>query len=51
MMRTDNGEIIDPTYSGNVARFINHSCDPNCITRKWTVQKETAIGIFSRKDI
>ena len=51
MMRTENGEIIDPTYSGNIARFINHSCDPNCVTRKWTVMKETAIGIFSRKDI
>ena len=22
--------IIDAAYGGNVARFINHSCDPNC---------------------
>lgn len=51
MMRTDNGEVIDPTYYGNVARFINHSCDPNCVTRKWTVFKETMVGIFARKDI
>ena len=51
MMRVDNGEVIDPTLYGNVARFINHSCDPNCITRKWTVGKETSIGIFARKDI
>ena len=50
-MRVDNGEVIDPTLYGNVARFINHSCDPNCITRKWTVGKETSIGIFARKDI
>ena len=30
LMRIDNNEVIDPTYSGNIARFINHSCDPNC---------------------
>jgi len=51
MMRTENGEIIDPTSYGNVARFINHSCDPNCETRKWTVGKETSVGIFARRNI
>lgn len=51
MMRTENGEVIDPTYQGNIARFINHSCDPNCITRKWTVMKETMVGIFARREI
>jgi len=51
MMRTENGEVIDPTDYGNIARFINHSCDPNCVTRKWTVFKETSVGIFARRDI
>ena len=51
MMRTEFGEIIDPTSYGNIARFINHSCDPNCVVRKWTVGKETSIGIFARRDI
>ena len=50
-MRTENGEIIDPTTYGNVARFINHSCEPNCETRKWTVGKEISVGIFARRDI
>jgi hypothetical protein len=44
-------EVIDPTKSGNMARFINHSCDPNCETRKWHVKGELCIGIFAKKDI
>ncbi len=27
-------EIISATIKGNVSRFINHSCDPNCETQK-----------------
>ena len=27
-LRTDT--VIDPTMGGNEARFINHSCEPNC---------------------
>ena len=25
-----NGKVIDPFTEGNEARFINHSCEPNC---------------------
>ncbi|GBN87625.1 Histone-lysine N-methyltransferase SETD2, partial [Araneus ventricosus] len=31
-LKTD--EILDATYKGNLTRFINHSCDPNCETQK-----------------
>ena len=27
-----NGRVIDPSVGGNEARWINHSCDPNCET-------------------
>ena len=51
LMGLPRHEVIDPTKNGNMARFINHSCDPNCETRKWHVKGELCIGIFAKKDI
>ena len=51
MMRLSSKEVIDPTFRGNMARFINHSCDPNCETRKWNVRGEIEVGIVAIKDI
>lgn len=44
-------EIIDATRKGNRARFINHSCRPNCETQKWMIDGETCICIFALCDI
>ncbi|GMH31637.1 hypothetical protein Nepgr_033481 [Nepenthes gracilis] len=44
-------ESIDATRKGSLARFINHSCQPNCETRKWTVLGEIRVGIFAKHDI
>uniref|UniRef100_A0A8D8P4B3 [histone H3]-lysine(36) N-trimethyltransferase n=1 Tax=Culex pipiens TaxID=7175 RepID=A0A8D8P4B3_CULPI len=43
--------IIDATTKGNISRFINHSCDANAETQKWTVNGELRIGFFSTKYI
>lgn len=42
---------VDAEPGGNLARFINHSCDPNCDTRKIAVDGNTRIGIFSNQHI
>ena len=30
LFSVDKRKVIDATFGGNEARFINHSCDPNC---------------------
>ncbi|XP_063975410.1 histone-lysine N-methyltransferase NSD2 isoform X2 [Diachasmimorpha longicaudata] len=47
----DNYRTIDAEPKGNLSRFMNHSCQPNCETQKWTVNGDTRIGLFALKDI
>jgi hypothetical protein len=51
LMEISKKEVIDPTSKGNLARFINHSCEPNCETQKWHVLGEICVGIFTLRDI
>ncbi len=46
-----NGEVLDGTLKGSDARFVNHSCDPNCHIEKWHVGGEIAIGLIASRDI
>ncbi|QQP48669.1 Uncharacterized protein FKW44_009049 [Caligus rogercresseyi] len=43
-MTMDSNRMIDAGPKGNIARFMNHSCDPNCETQKWTVNGDTRRG-------
>lgn len=47
----DKDIMIDAGPKGNLARFMNHSCNPNCETQKWTVGGDTRVGLFSMQDI
>ena len=47
----DAHRMIDAGPKGNLARFMNHSCDPNCIAQKWTVNGDIRVGLFAIKDI
>ncbi|KAM4690045.1 histone-lysine N-methyltransferase ASH1L [Rhinophrynus dorsalis] len=47
----DSGMVIDSYRMGNEARFINHSCDPNCEMQKWSVNGVYRIGLYALKDM
>lgn len=47
----DRSECIDASNMGNLARFMNHSCEPNCQTQKWVVNGELRIGLFAKYDV
>ncbi|XP_078127221.1 histone-lysine N-methyltransferase SETD1B-A isoform X1 [Sander vitreus] len=51
MFRVDHDTIIDATKCGNFARFINHSCNPNCYAKVITVESQKKIVIYSRQSI
>ncbi|KAL0679931.1 hypothetical protein Bca4012_007912 [Brassica carinata] len=42
---------IDATFKGNASRFLNHSCNPNCVLEKWQVEGETRVGVFAARQI
>ena len=42
----DQNMIIDATR-GSIARFVNHSCEPNCKMVKWTVAGKPRMALFA----
>uniref|UniRef100_A0A1I8A2X1 [histone H3]-lysine(4) N-trimethyltransferase n=1 Tax=Steinernema glaseri TaxID=37863 RepID=A0A1I8A2X1_9BILA len=48
LFRIDRDSVIDATKKGNFARFINHSCQPNCYARVVTLEGEKRIVIYSK---
>jgi len=51
MFRVDESYIVDSTNRGNVSRFINHSCDPNCKTAIVCHKGANKIVIIAKRDI
>ncbi|MCJ1474585.1 hypothetical protein MMC13_003244 [Lambiella insularis] len=46
LMVFDQNMIIDATR-GSIARFVNHSCEPNCRMIKWTVAGKPRMALFA----
>ncbi|CAJ0587761.1 unnamed protein product, partial [Mesorhabditis spiculigera] len=51
LFRIDEHEVIDATQKGNFARFINHSCQPNCYAKVVNVDGDKRIVIYSKTAI
>ncbi|KAK2659681.1 hypothetical protein Ddye_006214 [Dipteronia dyeriana] len=49
--RIDKEHIIDATCKGGIARFVNHSCLPNCVARVISVRNEKKVVFFAERDI
>ncbi|OIW30644.1 hypothetical protein CONLIGDRAFT_286218 [Coniochaeta ligniaria NRRL 30616] len=46
LMSFDQNMIIDAT-TGSIARFVNHSCSPNCRMIKWIVGGQPRMALFA----
>ena len=51
LFRIDENTVIDATKRGGIARFINHSCDPNCTAKIIKVEGSKRIVIYALRDI
>ncbi|KAL2068592.1 hypothetical protein VTL71DRAFT_14929 [Oculimacula yallundae] len=51
LFRIDENTVVDATKKGGIARFINHSCMPNCTAKIITVDKSKRIVIYALRDI
>lgn len=50
-MSLTKNEFVDATKKGNLGRFCNHSCNPNCYVDKWVVGNKLRMGIFAGRQI
>uniref|UniRef100_A0A2A4J0G2 Histone-lysine N-methyltransferase n=1 Tax=Heliothis virescens TaxID=7102 RepID=A0A2A4J0G2_HELVI len=51
MFRLDERRVVDATLSGGLARYINHSCQPNCVAETVEVDRHLRIIIFAKRRI
>ncbi|ODN00513.1 Histone-lysine N-methyltransferase trr [Orchesella cincta] len=51
MFRVDENRVIDATLCGGLARYINHSCNPNCVAETVEVDRDLRIIIFANRRI
>ncbi|XP_019107476.2 histone-lysine N-methyltransferase ATXR7 isoform X3 [Beta vulgaris subsp. vulgaris] len=51
LFRLDDGYVVDATKRGGIARFINHSCEPNCYTKIVSVECQKRIFIYAKRHI
>lgn len=53
--KLDKNMYIDASKYGNVARFVNHSCNPNAVASRWIVpsnrQEQIRLGFFALRKI
>lgn len=51
LSRGPKGLTLDGGAKGNLARFINTSCNPNCVMHEWIDGSMSRLGLFATEDI
>ncbi|XP_067143136.1 histone-lysine N-methyltransferase 2C-like isoform X4 [Centruroides vittatus] len=51
MFRLDENRVIDATLCGGLARYMNHSCNPNCVAEVVQIDRENKILIIANRRI
>jgi hypothetical protein len=46
-----SGRIVDAAKKGNVTRWVNHSCEPNCATRCVVLDGKRRVVLYSTRDV
>ena len=51
LLKVDEAHMIDSTVAGNMARFTNHSCNPNMYAKMLNVEGQSHIVFYARSVI
>jgi hypothetical protein len=51
IMALDNNIYLDARRRGGIARYINHSCEPNCVVERWKVRGILRAAVIATKDL
>jgi serine/threonine protein kinase len=51
IMALDGDIYLDARHRGGIARYINHSCEPNCVVHRWRVRGIIRACVFALRDI
>ncbi|CAL4174230.1 unnamed protein product, partial [Meganyctiphanes norvegica] len=51
MFRLDDARVVDASETGGLARYVNHSCGPNCYTKTVEAEGDHRILIISNRKI
>jgi len=51
ILKLSNDIYLDARTKGSLARYMNHSCDPNCLVERWTVKGILRAAVIALRDI
>ncbi|GKY90554.1 hypothetical protein MPSEU_000029100 [Mayamaea pseudoterrestris] len=50
-MALDEGVYLDARQRGSIARYVNHSCNPNCKVERWKVRGVVRAAVVALREI